>query len=63
MATPIPPGSEGLIPHLVCDTCADAIEFYKRAFDAEEINACLRPMAKRIMRRLTQHLSNSADGI
>ncbi len=30
MATPIPSGREGLIPHLVCSPCADAIEFYKR---------------------------------
>ena len=37
MATPIPAGSEGLIPHLVCDPCADAIEFYKKAFGAKEI--------------------------
>jgi hypothetical protein len=25
---PIPAGHEGLILHLVCDPCADAIEFY-----------------------------------
>jgi uncharacterized glyoxalase superfamily protein PhnB len=35
---PIPAGHEGLIPHLVCDPCADAIEFYKRAFGAEEVH-------------------------
>jgi PhnB protein len=35
---PIPAGKEGLIPHLVCDPCADAIEFYKKAFGAEEIS-------------------------
>ena len=34
---PIPAGFEGLIPHLVCKGCADAIEFYKRAFGAEEV--------------------------
>jgi uncharacterized glyoxalase superfamily protein PhnB len=27
----------GLIPHIVCDGAADAIEFYKQAFGAEEI--------------------------
>lgn len=27
----------GLAPHLVCDGAADAIEFYKRAFGAEEM--------------------------
>ena len=35
---PIPPGHENLIPHLVCDPCSEAIEFYKKAFGAEEIH-------------------------
>lgn len=35
---PIPPGHEGLIPHLVCERCAEAIDFYKRAFGAEELH-------------------------
>ena len=34
---PIPAGRENLIPHLVCARCAEAIEFYKKAFGAEEI--------------------------
>lgn len=34
---PIPPGEEGFIPHLVVKGASDAIEFYKKAFDAEEI--------------------------
>lgn len=34
----IPPGHEHLIPHLVCDPCSQAIEFYKKAFGAEEIH-------------------------
>lgn len=29
-------GPCGLIPHLVCDPCCEAIEFYKMAFDAKE---------------------------
>ena len=29
--------SPALAPHLVCDGAADAIEFYKRAFGAEEV--------------------------
>lgn len=29
-------GHNGLIPHLVCDPCSEAIEFYKKAFDAQE---------------------------
>ncbi len=33
---PIPAGHENLIPHLVCSPCSDAIEFYKKAFGAEE---------------------------
>ena len=37
MATPIPAGKAGLIPHPTCERCADAIEFYKQAFGAEEI--------------------------
>jgi PhnB protein len=37
MTIPIPPGREGLIPHLVCSPCGDAIEFYKRAFGAQEV--------------------------
>lgn len=34
--TPIPPGHEAPIPHLVCSPAAEAIEFYKKAFGAEE---------------------------
>jgi uncharacterized glyoxalase superfamily protein PhnB len=46
---PIPSGYEGLIPHLVCSPCSEAIEFYKKAFGAEEI--CRIPAAdgRRIM--------------
>ena len=33
----IPPGQEHLIPHLACDKCSEAIEFYKKAFGAEEV--------------------------
>ncbi|MES2793850.1 MAG: VOC family protein [Planctomycetota bacterium] len=39
MSTPndaIPAGREHLIAHLVCESCSDAIEFYKKAFGAEE---------------------------
>ena len=46
---PIPAGHEGLIPHLVCDPCADAIEFYKRAFGAEEVQRVPAPDGRRIM--------------
>jgi hypothetical protein len=40
---PVPAGHESLIPHLVCDPCADAMEFYKRAFGAEEIDRVPAP--------------------
>ena len=34
---PIPDGMRTVTPHLVCAGAADAIEFYKRAFKAEEV--------------------------
>ena len=33
---PIPEGMRAVTPHLVCAGAADAIEFYKKAFGAEE---------------------------
>ncbi|MGC1275363.1 MAG: VOC family protein [Planctomycetaceae bacterium] len=45
---PIPSGQEGLIPHLVCSPCADAIEFYKKAFDAVEIHRLPAPDGRRL---------------
>ena len=41
--SPVPPGMENLIPHLVCDPCSEAIEFYKKAFGAEEIQRMPAP--------------------
>ncbi len=46
---PIPAGQENLIPHLVCDRCAEAIEFYKKAFGAQEIQRLPAPDGQRIM--------------
>lgn len=46
---PIPPGQENIIPHLVCDRAADAIEFYKKAFGAEELSRSPAPDGKRLM--------------
>jgi PhnB protein len=46
---PIPVGHENLIPHLVCDPCSDAIEFYKKAFGAEEVGRMPEPDGRRIM--------------
>lgn len=45
----IPPGQEGLIPHLVFDDCTSALAFYKKAFDAVEVCRLLAPDGKRIM--------------
>jgi uncharacterized glyoxalase superfamily protein PhnB len=46
---PIPPGHENLIPHLVCSPCTEAIEFYKKAFGAEELHRIPAPDQRRIM--------------
>ena len=46
---PIPAGHENLIPHLVCDPCAEAIEFYKKAFGAEEVQRMPALDGRRIM--------------
>ena len=46
---PIPRGQDNLIPHLVCSPCSEAIEFYKRAFGAEEIHRLPAPDGRRIM--------------
>ena len=49
--SPIPPGHESLIPHLVCDRCAEAIEFYKKAFGAEEVSRMPAPDGRRLYTR------------
>ena len=46
---PIPAGHENLIPHLVCDPCSEAIEFYKKAFGAEEVRRVSSPDGRKIM--------------
>jgi uncharacterized glyoxalase superfamily protein PhnB len=46
---PIPPGHENLIPHLVCNSCSEAIEFYKKAFGAEEMQRVPAPDGRKIM--------------
>jgi len=43
MAHPIPAGYHALTPHLVIKGAADAIEFYKRAFGAEELGRMPMP--------------------
>jgi uncharacterized glyoxalase superfamily protein PhnB len=49
MSQSIPSGYEALVPHLKCSPCAEAIEFYKKAFGAEEIHRMPGPDGKRIM--------------
>ena len=34
---PIPEGYEGVTPYLICRNCESAIDFYKKAFGAEEL--------------------------
>jgi uncharacterized glyoxalase superfamily protein PhnB len=40
---PSPPGHENVIPHLVCGPCSEAIEFYKKAFGAQEVTRMPSP--------------------
>ncbi|WP_210009179.1 VOC family protein [Aquirhabdus parva] len=40
---PIPEGIHTITPHLVCDGAADAIEFYKKAFNAVEVTRLAGP--------------------
>lgn len=49
MTSPIPSSMEGLIPHLVCSPCAEAIAFYKKAFGAEETGCVMSPDGERVM--------------
>lgn len=44
-----PASDGGLIPHLVFENCAEAIEFYKKAFGAEEVFRLPAPDGKRMM--------------
>ncbi len=45
-AKPLPDGMRTVTPHLVCAGAADAIEFYKKAFNAEEMMRVPRPDGK-----------------
>ena len=44
--SPIPPGMHSVTPHLVCAGAADAIAFYKKAFNAEELAQLAGPDGK-----------------
>jgi uncharacterized glyoxalase superfamily protein PhnB len=52
-AKPIPQGFHTITPHLVCAGAADAIAFYKKAFNAEELTRLAGPDGK-IMNALIQ---------
>jgi PhnB protein len=43
---PIPDGMHTVTPHLICAGAADAIEFYKKAFDAVEMGRLAGPQGK-----------------
>ncbi len=45
---PVPDGMHTVTPHLVCAGAADAIEFYKKAFDAIEMGRLSEPKGKLI---------------
>lgn len=45
---PIPDGMYTVTPHLVCSSAAEAIEFYKKAFAAEEVCRIPGPQGKLI---------------
>ena len=50
MAHPIPAGFHSITPHLVIKGAAEAIEFYKRAFGAEELSRMPFPAPDGTMR-------------
>jgi uncharacterized glyoxalase superfamily protein PhnB len=43
---PIPDGMHAVTPHLICAGAADAIEFYKKAFNAVELGRLSSPQGK-----------------
>jgi PhnB protein len=43
---PIPEGMHSVTPHLVCNGAAEAIEFYKQAFGAQDMGAMKMPDGK-----------------
>jgi len=46
---PIPKGREGVIPHLVVEGAAEAIDFYTEAFGAEDVATAPSPDGSKIM--------------
>jgi len=50
MAHPIPAGHHAITPHLVIKGASEAIEFYKRAFGAEELSRMPMPDKAGVMK-------------
>ena len=48
MVKPIPEGLHSITPNLAVDGAAEAIEFYKRAFGAEEVMRAPDPTGKKV---------------
>jgi PhnB protein len=51
---PIPEGHHTITPSLTVDNAAEAIEFYKRAFGAQELERATAPDGKRIWHAMLQ---------
>ena len=45
---PIPDGYHTITPHLICRDAASTIEFYKKAFGAEEHSRAMDPSGKKV---------------
>jgi len=43
---PIPDGMHTLTPHIICEGASDALAFYKKAFNAEELMRLPGPSGK-----------------
>lgn len=46
---PIPEGFNTVTPHITCKGASDAIEFYKKAFGAEDLGIMLMPDGETVM--------------
>ena len=49
MVDPVPDGYATVTPYIVVRNCAEAIEFYKKAFGAEEVMRMPAPGGERVM--------------
>ena len=48
MAKAIPEGLRSITPQVAVEGCADAIEFWKRALGAQEVNRAIDPSGKKV---------------